>query len=235
MLKVSRQPGGEPEIFHSVQGEGVSSGMPCVFLRLALCNLRCTWCDTKYTWDWRNYQYDQEVMSLAIDELERRIVAYNCPRLVLTGGEPTLQSSQAAPLLRSLKQRGFFIEVETNGTVVPDPDFAAMVDQWNVSPKLDNSGNGPERRAVRQALSYYAGQSHAYFKYVIEAPPDLAEVQSLNQQYGIPAARTQLMPQATDAAELARKSQWLSEQCKEHGFRYSSRLQVILWGASRGI
>ena len=113
MLKVSRQPNGQPEIFHSLQGEGVSLGMPCVFLRLALCNLRCTWCDTKYTWDWKNYQYDREIMNLEPEEVARRILAYDCPHLVLTGGEPTLQSSQAAPLLRSLRERDFFIEVET--------------------------------------------------------------------------------------------------------------------------
>ena len=57
LLKVSRQPSGEPEIFHSIQGEGVSAGTPTVFLRLATCNLACTWCDTRYTWDWRRFDF----------------------------------------------------------------------------------------------------------------------------------------------------------------------------------
>jgi organic radical activating enzyme len=235
VLKVSRQPGGEPEIFHSLQGEGVNIGVPCVFLRLALCNLRCIWCDTRYTWDWKRYDYHREVLDLTVDEAERRILAYRCPHLVLTGGEPTIQSRQAAPLLQSLRGQGFFVEVETNGTLVPDPDFAASVSQWNVSPKLANSGNAPARREVERALSYYAGLAHAYFKYVIEAPEDLVEVLRLNDQYGIPAARTLLMPQATDAAAQEEKSRWLADLCREQGFRFSNRLHVILWGARRGI
>ncbi len=61
MLKVSVQPDGNPEIFYSIQGEGVNIGVPTVFLRLALCNLKCDWCDTKYTWDWDHYEYEKDV------------------------------------------------------------------------------------------------------------------------------------------------------------------------------
>ncbi len=91
MLKVSRQPSGEPEIFYSLQGEGVTAGTPTVFLRLANCNLSCSWCDTKYTWDWQSYDPQREVMELSDDEAHERILAFECPHLVITGGEPLMQ------------------------------------------------------------------------------------------------------------------------------------------------
>ena len=71
MLRLSRQSFGKPEIFHSLQGEGASIGAATVFLRLALCNLSCTWCDTKYTWGWENYNYKKEVMALGVEEVRR--------------------------------------------------------------------------------------------------------------------------------------------------------------------
>ena len=57
LLRISRLDNGDPEIFESIQGEGVNLGNPCIFLRLAGCNLKCAWCDTKYTWDWDKYKF----------------------------------------------------------------------------------------------------------------------------------------------------------------------------------
>ena len=98
MLRVSRQKSGEPEIFYSLQGEGASIGVPTVFLRLATCNLTCTWCDTRYTWDWQGYDYDKEVMSLPVEDVEKRVLEFGCPRLVITGGEPMMQQKALASL-----------------------------------------------------------------------------------------------------------------------------------------
>ena len=234
MLRVSRQPSGEPEIFHSIQGEGVTAGTPSVFLRLATCNLTCTWCDTKYTWDWDQHDYSTEVMSLPADEIERRILAYECRHLVITGGEPLLQQSALAPLAASLREQGFYCEVETNGTLPPQPEMASAISQWNVSPKLANSGNRPERREVPEALNAFAGMDSAYFKLVVAVPEDLEEVDELIRRYDVPARRVVLMPEGVTPRTLAQRSGWLAEACTQRGYRFSTRLHILLWGDERG-
>ena len=235
LLKVSVQPDGDPEIFYSIQGEGVNIGVPTVFLRLALCNLRCSWCDTKYTWDWDHYEYEKEVRDMSLSAVEGEIRRFGCSHLVITGGEPLMQARHMVPLAQSLKKLDYFIEVETNGTLIPPQDFACLVDQWNVSPKLANSANSVKHREVPRALNYFAALPNAYFKYVVESPDDIPEIVSLNSTYGIASASTLLMPQAVDSSELIQKSEWLVERCQENGFRFSTRLQVLLWGAKRGL
>ena len=59
------------EIFKSIQGEGPNFGKPAIFLRTAQCNLKCTWCDTKYTWDWKNYDYAKEVKEMTMEEINK--------------------------------------------------------------------------------------------------------------------------------------------------------------------
>jgi len=233
-LRVSRQPDGEPEIFHSLQGEGVSIGTPSVFLRLALCNLVCTWCDTRYTWDWRAYDYRVEVMEAPLEIVEEKIVGYECPHLVVTGGEPLLQQKALAPLLHSLARRGFSIEVETNGTITPEPGLLETVEQWNVSPKLANSVNSPHRREVSESLHAFQHLPNAYFKLVVVEPSDLEEIVALVQTYDIPRNRVILMPEGRDPQHLRESSEWLSRICVKEGFRFSSRLHILLWGDKRG-
>ena len=129
MLKLSRQPGGQPEIFHSLQGEGATIGVATVFLRLSLCNLSCSWCDTKYTWDWENYDYKKEVIALDTEQVREKILSYECPHLVVTGGEPLLQLDE--DLIDAFHGGGFEVAVETNGTLSASPGL----DWICVSPK----------------------------------------------------------------------------------------------------
>jgi len=105
VLRVSKQPGGLPEIFHSLQGEGPTIGTATVFLRLATCNLACTWCDTKYTWDWDHYRYDDEVISMETSSVRDSILAFDCPHLVITGGEPLLQQRDLTGLVAVVESR----------------------------------------------------------------------------------------------------------------------------------
>lgn len=234
-LKVSRQPDGRPEIFYSVQGEGINIGKPAVFLRLGLCNLVCTWCDTKYTWDWEQYDPKEQMVEMPQEEVEQEILGHNCKYLVVTGGEPMIQQKQLIPLLKSLKNKEFRIEIETNGTIVPVRELADLVGHWSVSPKLSNSGNSQSSREVPEGYRFFGGLPSSHFKYVIQNEDDFAEVQSVVQKYNLPAERIILMPEAKDKETLVERSRWLIELCKSQGYLFSPRLQLLLWGNRRGM
>jgi 7-carboxy-7-deazaguanine synthase len=233
MLKLSRLPTGEPEIFASIQGEGLSLGVPSTFVRLSLCNLRCSWCDTRYTWDWSRYDPKAEIIDVELDEVVRRVATGGARNVVITGGEPLQQQRALAPLARTLKAAGHRIEVETNGTFRPTDDLAACVAQWNVSPKLANSGNDG-RRDVPEALAWFAARPEACFKFVVVEPEDLGEVDGLIARYGVAPERVLLMPEGRTTAELRARSGWLVEAARERGYRFTTRLHVLLWGDERG-
>jgi organic radical activating enzyme len=223
------------EIFCSIQGEGLSAGTPAVFLRMALCNLACAWCDTKYTWDWKNYEYGKEVKEVGIEDVKAGLLRYGVKHLVLTGGEPMLQQSDLVPLLESLKEIGFFIEVETNGTISPTIGMVGVVDRWNVSPKLENSGNPQNLREKSESYLLFKKLPNAFFKYVVRTPEDLNEVQELAKRYSIPESRIMLMPEARTREELAERSKWLREATRQMNYLFSTRLQIELWGDKRGV
>jgi 7-carboxy-7-deazaguanine synthase len=234
VLKVIRKPDGHPEIFHSVQGEGVNIGRPAVFLRLGLCNLKCTWCDTKYAWDWKTYNPKEQLVEMPPEDVEQEILRHNRKYLVVTGGEPMIQQSQFIPLLEHLESGGFFIEVETNGTIVPDQRLLDLVGYWSVSPKLQNSGNPQSLREVPECYRLFASVTSCHFKYVIQNEYDFKEVQTLADKYGLAPEKIILMPEAQNREDLLSRSRWLVELCKAQGYIFSTRLHILLWGNERG-
>lgn len=234
MLKISRQPAGDPEIFASIQGEGPSSGTPSVFVRLSLCNLRCVWCDTKYTWDWANFDPKSEIISVSPNNVIDQVLTLTPENVVITGGEPLQQQKYLVPFVQGLARHSRRIEVETNGTLVPLKSFAEHVSQWNVSPKLSNSGDPERIRLVAKAISWFAACDSAYFKFVIEAPQDLDEVEEIVTQYLVSRNRVLLSPQGTDAQTLRERSSWLVDECVNRGYRFSPRLHIMIWGDERG-
>ncbi len=233
MLKVSRLPNGRPEVFASIQGEGLTAGMPSVFLRLALCNLTCSWCDTKYTWDWEHYDPEQEIVALTRDEV-LGLVSVEIPKnVVITGGKPLQQQKELEEIVRSLRAGGYRIEVETNGTLIPTKTMEECVDQWNVSPKLANSHNGLKKRLVRRSLTWYAETERSTFKFVVTEPEDLSEVEDILLAFALPRHRVILMPEGTEAGTLQVRAKWLVELCVKHGFRFGNRQHILLWGDKR--
>ena len=103
------------EKFISIQGEGLNIGRPALFIRTAYCNLRCPWCDTKYSWT--------SGKPIGIDELAREISSSGVSLVVITGGEPLIYSYEIAQLLMILRDEGYegTIQIETNGSIEPKP------------------------------------------------------------------------------------------------------------------
>lgn len=96
------------EIFHSIQGESTFSGMPCSFIRLSGCNLRCSFCDTEYSYE--------KGQSLEIDEIISKIDSFGCRLVEITGGEPLLNPN-TPELVNKLLSKGYRVLVETNGSL----------------------------------------------------------------------------------------------------------------------
>jgi organic radical activating enzyme len=221
------------EQFSSVQGEGVSAGEPCLFLRLAHCNLRCRWCDTKYSWDFEQYRFEDEVRVEPTQAVAERITAEAPRRLVVTGGEPLIQSSELEALFALLAPE-LVLEVETNGTLAPSARLLERVDQWNVSPKLENSGDPREKRLRPEALALLAKSARAYLKLVVTGPDDPTEAEELLRAPAWPRERVLRMPQAATRAELAARGPLVRAAALVRGLRYSSRLHVERWDGARG-
>jgi organic radical activating enzyme len=223
------------ELFASVQGEGVSAGAPSTFLRLAQCNLHCVWCDTKYTWDWTKYHFEDEVRSETALDLVRRIGELSNDRLVVTGGEPLLQDAALVELFGLLDGDARpFVEVETNGTIAPIPALVERVDQWNVSPKLANSGDPERLRWKPEVLRLFRATGRAYLKLVVETAADADEADTLVRSLGWPHERVFLMAQAASRGLLAQAGPLVSAEALRRGYRYSPRLHVERWDGARG-
>jgi 7-carboxy-7-deazaguanine synthase len=219
------------EIFYSVQGEGSLVGAPSVFIRTSGCNLRCVWCDTPYT------SWNPEGEELSVDEIVVRVEPFRAPYAVLTGGEPMIAPA-IVELAARLRERGMHITIETAGTVYKE----VACDLMSISPKLANSTpEGPFRsqherlriqpQVLRQLTARYTHQ----LKFVVAEPEDLRDIQTVLSEIQADASRVILMPEGRNPQVLHERSLWLVELCKEHGYRFSPRLHVDLWGDRRGV
>lgn len=211
----------QPELFYSIQGEGSRAGSPAVFLRLAGCNLHCSWCDTKYSWG----------KGISTDEaaLAERINSYNSPGLVITGGEPLLQTEAIEKLLSYLPG-SLFVEIETNGTIPPSPLLKQRVNQWNVSPKLPHAGNSSTAIAPA-VLAAFCATERAWFKFVIQHEHDWESIATLS----LPRERIILMPCATTTDELEKARPAVVDLCLKHKVRFGDRLHIAIWGNKKGV
>jgi 7-cyano-7-deazaguanosine (preQ0) biosynthesis protein QueE len=214
------------------QGEGPSTGRRAGFVRLGRCNLTCEWCDSAYTWDWARHDPAEELHELTVDDVVGRLDRMDVAMVVVTGGEPLLQQDRLEPLLDATRERGWWVEVETNGTIAPRLP-THLVDQWNVSPKLANSGVALSRRLRPDVLRAFQATDRAVFKFVATGVGDLDEIAAVVDDCGLSVVW--VMPEGTDAPTVTSGLAELAPGVLQRGWRLSSRLHVLVWGDRRGV
>ncbi|WP_413116264.1 7-carboxy-7-deazaguanine synthase QueE [Streptomyces sp. CY1] len=214
------------------QGEGPSCGCPALFIRLSRCNLTCRRCDTKYTWDWSQFDPREESTKQPVADLLEWALASPVELVVITGGEPLIQQRALIPLVQGLLAAGKRVEFETNGTLVPDP--ALLVDgvRFNVSPKIASFGVSKEQRLVPAALEAFAACGRAAFKFVVRTVPDLDEVAELVDAYGL--APVWVMPEGAAADALITTTRVIADAVAARHWHFSTRLHVLAFADARG-
>jgi organic radical activating enzyme len=225
------------EVFGPVyQGEGPHTGRRCSFVRLGLCNLRCSWCDTPFTWDSTRYDVNAECPPMTAGAIAARLADHDTDLLVLSGGEPLIH--QRNDTLKSLlADWPGHVHVETNGTLTPAPWLRSRVQHFSVSPKLGNQGDPYDRRIRSKPLHAFALMAHAErcaWKFVVTAPEDLAEVDALVAAYSVPRRAVWIMPEGVDRDAVLATATRIEHHVTQHGYNLTLRQHVLIHGNERG-
>jgi 7-carboxy-7-deazaguanine synthase len=234
------------EVFYSIQGEGKTSGVPAVFVRLGGCNLMCGGMGTQFDNELHNgasWRCDTiEVWMKAKSKSYDEILPEDCQKalrmgshLVITGGEPLIQSSGVEGFIKYCREQfnqNLFVEIETNGTITPSNELTELVSLWNCSPKLYNSGNDKALRFNMAALESL-DKLNTQFKFVITTIDDFEEVK---MDFGfLTKSKFVLMPSGENQELLAQSKQVVVELCKEYYINFTSRLHIDIWNKKTGV
>lgn len=208
------------EIFFSLQGEGLHAGLPTVFVRTTGCPLRCSWCDSAYSF------YGGE--ELSVDEILGEIEGYPTERVCFTGGEPLVQKD-AVGFVQRLLDDGYEVVIETSGSL----DLSDYVDMQprealclSVDVKCPSSNMTDENQLDELARL----EAHDQVKFVIGSEDDYAYARDVMREHATDAQW--LMQPVWGANET-----WLAEQVLEDGLdvRFSIQMHKLLWGEKPGV
>ena len=230
------------EMFASLQGEGMLTGVPSFFIRFSGCNLRCRWCDTPYA------SWDPESTNLHLKDVIKQIVASNLHHTVITGGEP-MMFDQLEPLTQALKAIGQHITIETAGTIARN-STNLHCDLMSISPKLSNStplDDDPRdknhawqirheaRRINIEALQQLLVEFPEHqLKLVVQDGRDICEIDLLlDDLQPLDSSRILLMPEGVTPPQPS-EVRWIIDLCIQRDWRYCPRLHIALFGNARG-
>ena len=205
MLKIN-------EIYASIQGESSHTGLPCVFIRLTGCNLRCTWCDTAYAF--------HEGKDLTLENIMHQVENFSLPLVEITGGEPLLQED-VYPLMNSLLDKGYRVMLETGGSLsiykVPEK-VIKIID-------IKCPGSGEEKKNHLENLKLLA--PHDEVKFVILDHADYEWSCDLLQKFNLAASVQVLFSPVYDKLELKDLSKWILED--RLPVRLQTQLHKVIW------
>jgi 7-carboxy-7-deazaguanine synthase len=206
------------EIFFSIQGESSQAGRPSIFIRLTGCKLRCTYCDTQYS-----YFEGQDV---EIDEIIRRIKDYPCRLVEVTGGEP-LEQKETPLLLERLLAEGYEVMLETDGV-----EDVSRVPQ-GVKIIMDVKTPGSKMANPKSAKNLALLRSGDEIKFVICDEKDYLFAKEFLRQNPPPAGTITLFSPVLPQANLA----WLPEAILRDGLpvRFQLQMHKMIWGEKRGV
>ena len=231
----------DDHVFYTVEGEGKYIGWPSVFMRMAMCNLTCQGfaspdsphgCDSFISWSVKNRYTFDELNNFYEEngfdkELKRGAI------LKITGGEPLLQQKRLLEWLDTFEDRFGFkprIDFESNSTIMPKEEWYT---KWNatftLSPKMSNNGD-PENRRYKPDVIAHHNKNGECFKFVVNSEEDEKELFEKYINNGIVYRENiWLMPCCGSRDEHTAKAGMVAELCKRYNFKFSPRLQLVIW------
>lgn len=229
----------------TLQGEGKYLGVPSYFIRTTGCNLRCSWqnedksvtvCDTPYSSLRPEAGYDFNIMKVL-----RNLGETSIEHVVITGGEPTIQKD-LPNIIRQIRNEGYQVTIETNGTIFREDIQRCFL---SLSPKLKSSYAQEEvgmkkihsknNTFMLSCVQWINSDNDYQFKFVANSKFDIAEIETIQKKLHIPNIKLYLMPQGITSEQFKEKQKWLFDECIKHGWNYTPRMHIDIFGNRRGI